>query len=82
MELVESAAPSFIRSYGGPPQHEEELERQVDELLKKGKVHESTSAFGHNSVLERQKDGSWRVCINFKPLNKIFVKQQFAMPRI
>ena len=82
MELVEGAAPNFVRSYRGPAQHEEELERQVDDLLKKGKVQESTSAFGHNSVLARKKDGSWRMCINFKPLNKIIVKQQLPMPRI
>ena len=38
MELVEGAAPSFVPRYRGPPQHEEEMERQVDELLKKGKI--------------------------------------------
>ena len=51
----------------------------MDELLKKGKVQESTSAFGHHPVLARKKDGRWRMCINFKPLNKITVKQQFRM---
>ena len=60
----------------------EEIERQVEELLKKGKVQESTSAFGHKPVLARKKYGRWRMCINFKPLNKITVKQQFRMPRI
>ena len=54
----------------------------MDELLKKGKVQESTSAFGHSPVLARKKDGRWRMCINFKPLNKITVKQQFPMPTI
>ena len=54
----------------------------MGELLKKVKVQESTSAFGHNPVLARKKDGRWRMYINFKPLNKILVKQQFPMPRI
>ena len=82
IERVEGAAPSFVPWYRRSFQDEEEIERQVDELLKKGKVQESTSAFGHNPVLARKKDGRWRMCINFKPLNKITVKQQFPMPRI
>ena len=36
IELVEGAAPSFVPRYRRPPQHEEIIERQVDELLKKG----------------------------------------------
>ena len=82
IELLEGAAPSFVPRYRRPPQHEEEIERQVDELLKKGKIQESTGAFGHNPVLARKKDRRWRMCINFKPLNKIAVKQQFPMPMI
>ena len=82
IELVEGAAPSFVPRYRRPPQHEEEIERQVDELLKKGKVQESTRAFGHNPELTRNKEGSWRMYINFKPLNTITVKEQVLMPRI
>ena len=82
IELVEGAASSFVPRYRRPTQHEEEIERQVDELLKTGKVQESTSVFGHNPVLARKKVGRWRMCINFKPLNQITVKQQFPMPRI
>lgn len=38
--------------------------------------------FGHNPVLARKKDGRSFICINFKPLKKSTVKQQFPMPRI
>ena len=82
MELVDGAAPSFIRSCARAHPHEEKLPRQVNELLKKGKAQESTRAFGRTSVLARKKDGSWRMCINFKLLNNVAVKQQFPRPRI
>lgn len=82
IDLIPGAAPSYVPRYRKPPQQEEEIERQVDELLKKGKVQESTSAFGHNPVLVPKKDGRWRMCVNFKPLNKITVKQKFPMPRV
>ena len=82
IDLIPGAAPSYVPRYRKPPQHEEEIERQANELLRKGKVQESTSAFGHNPVLVRKKDGRWRMCVNFKPLNKITVKQKFPMPRV
>ena len=82
IDLIPGAAPSYVPRYRKPPQQEEEIERQVDELLKKGKLQESTSAFGHNPVLVPKKDGRWRLCVNFKPLNKITVKQKFPMPRV
>ena len=82
IELVPGSAPSFAPRYRRPPQHEEEIERQVDILLKKGKVQESSSAFGHNPVLVKKKDGRWRMCVNFKPLNAITIKQKFPMPRV
>ena len=82
IELVPGSAPSYAPRYRRPPKQEEEIERQVEKLLKKGIVQESTSAFGHNPLLVKKKDGTWRMCINFKPLNAITVKQQFPMPRI
>ena len=82
IELVPGSAPSFAPRYRRPPEQEEEIERQVNKLLEKGIVQESTSAFGHNPVLVQKKDATWRMCIDFKPLNAITVKQQFPMPRI
>ena len=51
--------------------------RQADELLTKGVVQEFTSALGHSMVLAAKKDGRWRMCVNFKPLDKIAMKQKF-----
>ncbi|CDJ29277.1 uncharacterized protein EMH_0003480 [Eimeria mitis] len=76
------SAPSFVPRDRRAQHLEEESERQADELLKRGKVQPSPSVFGHNPVLAKKKDGRWRMCIDFKPLNKITAKQNFPMPRV
>lgn len=82
IELFPGAASSYVPRYRKLNQHEGEVERQANELLKKGKLQEPTSAFGHNPVWVRKKDGRWRVCVSFKPSNKITVKRKSPMPRM
>ncbi|CDJ36322.1 uncharacterized protein EMH_0078200 [Eimeria mitis] len=82
IELIPSSAPSFFSRYRQPAHLEEEIERQADELLKKGKVQPSSSALGHNPMLAKKKDGRWRMYVDFQPLKKITVKQKFPMPRL
>ena len=53
-ELFHAAAPNFIPGCRRPTQLKEEIAKQADELLKKGKVQESTSAFGLNPVQARK----------------------------
>ena len=82
IELDPGAAPSIAPRYRRFAQLEGEIERQVDELLKKGKIQESASAFRHNRALATEKDRRWGKCVNFKPLNKITVKQKLPMHRV
>lgn len=82
IQLIPGSAPSYAPRYRRPPCQEQVIEEQADELLAKGKIRESKSAFSHNPVLVKRKDGRWRMCINYKPLNAITVKQRFPMPRV
>ncbi|CDJ36344.1 uncharacterized protein EMH_0079970 [Eimeria mitis] len=82
IELTSGSATSFVPRYRRPPHLEEEIERQADELLKIGKVQPSTSAFGHNPVLAKKKDCRRRMCVDFKPPNKITLKQKLPMHRV
>ena len=60
----------------------EEIKKQVQELIEKGVIRPSTSPCGSPIVLVPKKDGSWRMCINYRALNKITIKNRYPLPRI
>jgi len=59
-----------------------EIKKQVQELLEKGFIRPSTSPCGSPIVLVRKKDGLWRMCIDYRALNKITIKNHYPLPRI
>eukprot|EP00253_Pinus_taeda_P026350 PITA_26350 len=58
-----------------------EIKKQIQELLEKG-FRPSISPCGFPIVLVRKKDGSWRMCIDYRALNKITIKNRYPLPRI
>lgn len=59
-----------------------ELKKQLDELLSKGYIKPSVSAYGAPVLLIRKKDNTMRLCIDYRALNKITVKNRYPLPRI
>ena len=59
-----------------------ELRRQCTELFKEGKVRVSKSPYAAPIVMVRKKDGSIRVCIDYRAINERTVKDPFPLPRI
>ena len=57
----------------------EELNKQVQKLLRKGLIQESLSPC---VVLAPKKDGEWRICTYFWAMNRITIKYQFPLPRM
>jgi hypothetical protein len=59
-----------------------ELQMQLEELMKKGYIHPSVSPWGAPIFFVRKKYGTLRLCIDFKQLNKVIVKNKYPLPRI
>jgi len=58
------------------------IKRQIKDLVDKGLIRPSTSPCGSPIVLILNKDGTWRMCVDFRALNKITVNNQYPLPRI
>jgi hypothetical protein len=60
----------------------QELRMQLKELLDLGLIRPSVSPWGAPVIFIRKKDGSWRLCIDYRQLNKATIKNQYPLPRI
>lgn len=60
----------------------QELKRQLDELLRKGFIRPSVSPYGAPVLFVKKKDGSMRMCIDYRALNSSTIKNSYPLPRI
>jgi len=73
--------PPFRPIYRLSPVELAEVEKQVSELLKQGLIEPSSSPYGAPVLFVAKKDGSLRMCIDYRALNKITIKNKYPLPR-
>nr|GEV09310.1 reverse transcriptase domain-containing protein [Tanacetum cinerariifolium] len=82
IELIPGATPVAKSPYRLAPSELEELLGQLKELQDKGFIRPSLSPWGAPVVFVKKKDGSFRMCIDYRELNKLTVKNRYPLPRI
>ncbi|KAJ9537877.1 hypothetical protein OSB04_030610 [Centaurea solstitialis] len=82
IDLVPGAAPVAKTPYRLAPPEMQELSNQLEELLEKGFIRPSSSPWGAPILFVKKKDGTLRMCIDYRELNKLTVKNRYPLPRI
>ncbi|GJW13628.1 putative reverse transcriptase domain-containing protein [Tanacetum coccineum] len=82
IELIPGATPVAKSPYRLAPSELEELSGQLKELQDKGFVRPSSSPWGALVLFVKKKDGSFRICIDYRELNKLTIKNHYPLPRI
>ncbi|KAL0557203.1 hypothetical protein IC582_005721 [Cucumis melo] len=82
IELEPGTVPISRAPYRMAPAELKELKVQLQELLDKGFIRPSVSPWGAPVLFVKKKDGSMRLCIDYRELNKVTVKNRYPLPRI
>ncbi|GJW06954.1 putative reverse transcriptase domain-containing protein [Tanacetum coccineum] len=82
IDLVPGAAPVARAPYRLAPAEMQELSTQLQELSDRGFIRPSSSPWGAPVLFVKKKDGSFRMCIDYRELNKLTVKNRYPLPRI
>ena len=82
IELLPGTAPISQAPYRMAPAELKELKIQLQELVDKGFIRPSMSPWGAPVLFVRKKDGSMRLCVDYRKLNQVTVKNKYPLPRI
>jgi hypothetical protein len=82
IELQPGTAPISKRPYTMPPAKLAELKKQFLELLDNGFISPSTSPWGCPALFVKKKNEILRLCIDYRPLNVVTIKNKYPLPRI
>ena len=82
IDLVPGTTSISKAPYRMAPVELKELKLQLQELLDKGFIRPSTSPWGAPVLFVKKKDGSMRLCIDYRELNRVTVKNKYPLPRI
>jgi hypothetical protein len=82
IDFIPRTAPIAKRPYRMAANELKELKKQLRELQDKGYIRPSSSPWGSPVVFMKKKDGSLRMCIDYRSLNEVTIKNKYPLPRI
>jgi hypothetical protein len=82
IDLLPGTAPIAKQPYRMAPVEHDEVKKTVDELLAKGYIRRSFSPCTFPVLLVEKKDGAKRMCVNYRDLNAVTIKNKHPLPRI
>lgn len=80
--LKEGSNPVNLRPHRYPLLQKDVIEQMTKELLAQGVIKPSNSAFASPVVLVKKKGGGWRMCVDYRALNKMSVPNRFPIPLV
>ena len=82
IELVPGTGPIAQKPYRMNPQELEELKKQLDDMLRKGLIRPSASPWGSPVIFVDKRDGTTRLCVDYRKLNDVTIKNKYPLPKI
>ncbi|WVZ64083.1 hypothetical protein U9M48_013652 [Paspalum notatum var. saurae] len=82
IDLVPGTVPIAKAPYRMSGKEYDELKKQLDELLEKGFIRRSVSLWGAPVLFVNKKDGTLRLCVDYRELNAVTIKNKYPLPRI
>ena len=82
IDLVPGTAPISLPPYRMVPAELKELKAQLQELVDGGFIRPSISPWGAPVLFVKKKDGTWRLRVDYRQLNKVTIRNKYPLPRI
>jgi hypothetical protein len=82
IELLPGTSPISKRPYRMPVNELVELKKKIAELQAKGFIRPSSSPWGAHVLFMEKKDGTHRMCVDYRSLNEVTIKNKYPLPRI
>lgn len=80
--LEPTTGPINVKPYRRSQFQKAKIEKIVQEMLHQKMVRESNNPYSSPILLVKKKDGSWRLCVDYRALNKITIKDRFPIPTV